>query len=135
MLPRLKRRADFVRAAKAGLHASGPAMALQAYRRRANESGDGVLGDSIRVGFTTSKKVGNAVIRNRVRRRLREVAEQVLPAEGKPGHDYVLVGRTDAKDRDFQDLLADVRAALAKIERKVAGRGNRKPRPPNEGAV
>lgn len=131
MLPRLKRRAEFVRAAKAGLHASGPGMAVQAYRRRSGEE----PGDCIRVGFTTSKKVGNAVIRNRVRRRLREVAEQVLPAEGKPGHDYVLVGRADAKDRDFQDLLADVRHALAKIERKTAERQNRKARPRREGAA
>lgn len=135
MLPRLKRRAEFVRAAKAGLHASGPGMALQAYRRRAGEPCGEEPEDSIRVGFTTSKKVGNAVVRNRVRRRLRAVAEQVLPAEGKPGHDYVLVGRTDAKDRDFHDLLADARAALAKIERKAAGRGHRKPRLPNEGAA
>ena len=134
MLPRLKRRAEFVRAAKSGLHASGPGMALQAYRRRANESeGEEPIHD-IRVGFTTSKKVGNAVVRNRVRRRLREVAEQVLPSEGKPGHDYVLVGRREAKDRDFQDLLSDVRTALGKIEQRAVERRDRKPRRPRDGA-
>lgn len=135
MLPRLKRRAEFVRAAKAGLHASEPGMALQAYRRRAGERGGEEAEDCIRVGFTTSKKVGNAVIRNRVRRRLREAAEQVLPVEGKSGHDYVLVGRSDAKDRDFQDLLADLRAALGKIERRAAERRRRKQAPRDEDAA
>lgn len=135
MLPRLKRRAEFVRAAKAGLHASGPGMALQAYRRRAGEPCGEEPADSIRVGFTTSKKVGNAVIRNRVRRRLREAAEKVLAVEGKPGHDYVLVGRSGAKDREFADLLADLRAALMKIERRAAERQSRKPVHPKEGAA
>lgn len=126
MLPRLKRRAEFVRAAKSGLHASRPGLALQAYRRREDEG----PAEDIRVGFTTSKKVGNAVTRNRVRRRLREVAEQVLPAEGKLGHDYVLVGRSDAENRDFQDLLADVRNALVKIEQRAGQRRDRRPRRP-----
>ena len=137
MLPRLKRRAEFVRAAKGGLHASGPGMAVQAYRRRAGDgpAGGGGAADCIRVGFTTSKKVGNAVTRNRVRRRLREAAEQVLPAEGSPGHDYVLVGRAEAKDRDFADLMADLQASLARIARKAADRRSRKPRRRNEGGA
>ena len=124
MLPRLKRRAEFVRAAKSGLHASRPGMALQAYRRRDGEQS----ADGVRVGFTTSKKVGNAVIRNRVRRRLREVAEQVLPSQGRPDHDYVLVGRSGAEDRDFQDLLEDLRTALSAVERKAAERQERRSR-------
>ena len=121
MLPRLKRRGEFVRAAKSGIHGSAGGMAVQAYLRR---DGEGPA-DGIRVGFTTSKKVGNAVIRNRVRRRLRVVADTLLTESGKPGHDYVLVGRTAAKDRDFQDLLRDLRSALKQIERRAAKRDAR----------
>lgn len=104
-------------------------MAVQAYRRR---EGEGPV-DGIRVGFTTSKKVGNAVIRNRVRRRLRVVADTLLAGSGKPRHDYVLVGRTAAKDRDFQDLLNDLLNALKQIERRAAAREARKqPRPESQ---
>ncbi len=106
-------------------------MVVQAYRRR---DGEGPA-EGIRVGFTTSKKVGNAVIRNRVRRRLRVVAEALLAENGKPRHDYVLVGRTAAKDRDFQDLLADLQAALAQIERRAAARKARRQQRPEDGAA
>lgn len=67
-----------------------------------------------RVGFTCSKKVGNAVARNRAKRRLREIARLTLPDRGRPGWDYVLIGRRDVTaERDFQALLADLRDALA----------------------
>ncbi|WP_371154695.1 ribonuclease P protein component [Jannaschia sp. 2305UL9-9] len=73
-------------------------------------------GDSdpvIGVGFTCSKKVGNAVARNRAKRRLREVARLVLPAMGRPGWDYALIGRAGATAaRPFDALLADLRAAV-----------------------
>ena len=62
----------------------------------------------------------------RVRRRLREVADQVLPFACKADHDYVLVGRRDAKDRDFQDLLADMRSALSMIEQRAEQRKRRR---------
>ena len=121
MLSRLKRRREFLRAAKSGLHASAPGMAVQAYRRpEGDEAASG-----IRVGFTTSRKVGNAVTRNRVRRRLRAVAEEVLPSLGKERHDYVLVGRSEAKERPFQDLVTDLRSALRHIEHKAAHRRTR----------
>ena len=58
-------------------------------------------GATVRVGFTVSKKVGNAVVRNRVRRRLREIARQVIPGQARPDLDYVLVGRQGALGRDF----------------------------------
>lgn len=70
----------------------------------------------IRMGFTCSKKVGNAVARNRAKRRLREIARLTLPDRGRPGWDYVLIGRRDVTaERDFQALLADLRDALAAI--------------------
>ena len=61
----------------------------------------------MRVGFTVSKKVGNAVERNRVRRRLREVVRLAPPAPMRPGHDYVLIGRRAALDLPFERLIED----------------------------
>ena len=69
----------------------------------------------MRVGFTCSKKVGNAVARNRAKRRLREIARLVLPEHGRDGYDYVLVGRRDVTaTRDFAEMLEDLERALRK---------------------
>ena len=110
----LAKRADFLRAAQARRQGT-PAFLLQARRRRAEEPG----GAAIRVGFTCSKKVGNAVARNRAKRRLREAARLVLPQHGRAGWDYVLVGRRDdTASRDFQLLLGDLVRALAQVHGK-----------------
>lgn len=70
----------------------------------------------LRVGFTCSKKVGNAVARNRAKRRLREAARLVLPNHGKTGWDYVLIGRNDhTAARNFEDLQRDLIYALKKL--------------------
>lgn len=103
----LKKRADFLAAARARVtHSKG--FVLQARDR--GEAGQA------RVGFTCSKKVGNAVARNRAKRRLREIARLELPALARPGWDYVLIGRKDATATlDFERMRADLRNALSEI--------------------
>lgn len=105
-MDRLKRRADF-RAAAAGRRAPGSAFVLQA-RRRADEA-------SARVGFTVSRQVGNAVERNRVRRRLRELVRLARAGSLRGGHDYVLVGRRAALRLPFGDMIHELDKALGRI--------------------
>jgi len=70
----------------------------------------------VRVGFTVSKRVGNAVVRNRVRRRLREIARQIIPEQARPDLDYVLVGRQAALQRDFADMRQELVEALKRLK-------------------
>ncbi len=69
----------------------------------------------MRLGFTCSKKVGNAVARNRARRRLKAAAAQLMPEAATPGYDYVLIGRSETVDRPYPLLLQDLRAALKRV--------------------
>ena len=106
----LQNRSDFLLAAK-GRRQATPGFVLQAMRRDEAE-----VSDTIRIGYTCSKKVGNAVARNRAKRRLREIARLILTNSGKPGWDYVLIGRVDATaNRDFTEMKNDLRRALACI--------------------
>jgi ribonuclease P protein component len=68
------------------------------------------------VGFTASRKVGNAVARNRAKRRLRALVDRVMPEAAAPHHDYVLIGRTETLSRDFATMERDLRHALKKIK-------------------
>jgi ribonuclease P protein component len=107
-LQRLRQRADFVKAASAAkAHAAG--FVLQA-----RERGDS---DPPRVGFTVSKKVGNAVERNRIRRRLREVVRLSGAERMHAGRDYVLIGRRAALELAFDRLLDDMSGALGRVHR------------------
>lgn len=116
MIPRLKVRADFLAAAKAPYQARG-AVVVQARPREASGEDLDEGGRQIRVGFTATKKIGNAVARNRAKRRLREAAEALLPLHALPGHDYVFIARAGTIDRDWQGLLDDVKAALIRLAR------------------
>ena len=80
---------------------------------RARDDGD----PAMRLGLTVSKKVGNAVVRNRMRRRLRELARAILPAAGIAGADHVLIGRAGGIERPFAELAADLERALARLAR------------------
>ncbi|WP_242494270.1 ribonuclease P protein component [Loktanella sp. IMCC34160] len=104
----MKKRADFLRAAQA-LRQGTPSFHLQACDRKDDAP-------TVRIGFTCSKKVGNAVARNRAKRRLREIARLVLPAHARPGWDYVLVGRRDVTATyDFAQMQDDLIRALIKV--------------------
>ena len=109
----LTKRADFLKAARAK-RISTPAFTLQ-YRARDEGEATG-----IRIGFTCSKKVGNAVARNRAKRRLREIARMELPTGGREGFDYVLIGRRDTTaTRDFADMRTDLERALKRAHAKA----------------
>ncbi len=104
---KLTRRADFL-AANGGLRAPTPGFVLLVRPR-----GDG--DPAIRLGLTVSKKVGNAVVRNRMRRRFRELARAILPEAGIAGADHVLIGRAGGIERPFAKLGEDLRRALARV--------------------
>ncbi|AUQ71830.1 ribonuclease P protein component [Phaeobacter inhibens] len=110
----IAKRRDFLAAARARRQGT-KGMMVQGRKRHADDS----VGDGIRMGFTCSKKVGNAVSRNRAKRRLREVARMILPIHGRTGWDYVLIGRAgETADRPFDDLKNDLIYALKKIHGK-----------------
>lgn len=118
---RLKKRADFLRAAR-GIRRVEGAITLETCATPATEAASSRL----RIGFTASKKIGNAVARNRAKRRLRAAASQVLPLLGRAGHDYVLVARGTTVARPFPALLSDITTALKSAHRKLdakAGEG------------
>jgi ribonuclease P protein component len=108
---RLLQRRDFLAAAKAPA-VSTPGIVIQGRKRE----DDGPA----RVGFTCTKKLGNAVMRNRIRRRIKEAARLTMPAIVQPATDYVLIGRSAAETRGFEELRKDIISAVTKLH---AGQG------------
>lgn len=112
----IRKRADFL-AANRGLRVARPGFVLLA---RAN--GD----EAMRMGITVTKKIGNAVVRNRMKRRFRALLREVLPAHGLPAHDHILIGREGGVERDFALLREELVAALGRAHE---GKGD----PPRRG--
>ena len=110
-MERLKKRADF-RAVAGGARVSRPGFLLQGLRHKTGVAG----ARPPRFGFTVTKKLGGAVVRNRIRRRLREAVR--LVGDGEPGTDYVLVGRHAALTLQFERLCADLRSGLKELSRR-----------------
>ena len=106
--PRLTRRAEFLKVAAGRRKWVAPGLILQG-------AAGSPAGASWRVGFTASRKVGNAVARNRARRRLRAVSAAVLPVHAVDGHDYVLIARTGTLNRRYQALIGDLEEGLRRL--------------------
>jgi len=118
----LTRRADFL-AANRGLRVARPGFVLLI---RPN------AGEGQRFGITVTKKIGNAVVRNRMKRRFRALLREVLPAEGLPDTDHVLIGREGGVERDFSKMREELRMALSRA-RDGKGDAPRNRRPVKSG--
>ncbi|RXF70256.1 ribonuclease P protein component [Hansschlegelia zhihuaiae] len=113
-LDMMRRRADFVAATKAGVKVGGPLISLQLRDRAAPDQRP-------RVGFTATKRIGGAVERNRMKRRLRAAAGEALAGEARAGCDYVLVARRAVLDAGFDRLLRDLSEQLRRAHGKADG--------------
>ena len=108
----LKKRSEFLYV-RDGFYSAKGGVVVQ---MRENQARNG-----IGMGFTATKKIGNAVTRNHAKRRLRETARTLLPEFGLPGHDYVLIARNSTTARDWSDLLDDTRKALISLSNRATG--------------
>ena len=109
----IAKRADFL-AANRGIRVAQPGFVLLAYPNGGRDK---------RYGITVTKKIGNAVVRNRMKRRFRELLWAALPERGLPDHDHVLIGREGGIEREFASLAAEIDHALT---RAAEGKGDRR---------
>ena len=109
-LTTITKRADFL-AANAGLRATTPGFVLLVRERKDADS-------QMRIGFTVTKKIGGAVVRNRMKRRFRALAREVVPAKGFPGADHVMIGRARGIERDFALLRSELVGALERLSKQ-----------------
>ena len=107
----LKKRQDFLRVRAAARRWAAPGLVLQAAPAPAAEAESGLM----RVGYTASRRVGNAVARNRAKRRLRAAVAHVMPTSAQCGCDYVVIARATTLTRPFDALIGDLAAALARV--------------------
>jgi ribonuclease P protein component len=108
-LSTIRKRADFV-AANGGLRATTPGFVLLVREREDRDP-------AMRVGFTVTKKIGGAVVRNRMKRRLRALAREIVPSRGVAGADHVIIGRAKGIERDFGLLRSELAGALDRLRK------------------
>lgn len=111
----IRKRADFL-AANRGKRFVTSDFVLLAHRRHPDHP---VSAETIRHGITVTKKIGNAVARNRMKRRFRALLAQVLPGEGIAGVDHIMIGRKADKDADFASMKADLEKGLRYLAKKL----------------
>ena len=116
-IDRLKKRSEFLAVAAANRRWTTPGLVLQArpYLHNSDDKTDMPPPAGLRVGFTATKKIGNAVVRNRARRRLRAAVHDVLRGSGASGADLVVVARQGTIERPYADLKSDLTAALRRL--------------------
>jgi ribonuclease P protein component len=105
----LKKRSDFLRVAGLRKKWISKAMVVQVAAKPDD------LKDGIRVGYTASKKVGNAILRNKAKRRLREVVKEVMATDAKLNYDYVIIARKEITEHPFNELIRDLKWCLRKL--------------------
>ena len=113
----LRKRAQFI-AMRAGKRQHSTSFLLQMLgREKTADSGDSAQ-DTLRIGYTVTKKTGNAVVRNRIKRRMRELVRAVMPLHGQTSHDYVLIGKRAALDTKFETMIAELTSSLKRVHGK-----------------
>lgn len=113
----IRKRADFL-AANRGKRFVTPNFVLLAHRRGSDHA---IAPDTIRYGITVTKKIGNAVTRNRMKRRFRALLAQSLPDHGIAGVDHIMIGRKTTKETDFASMKADLEKGLKFLAKKLGG--------------
>ncbi|MEO7564469.1 MAG: ribonuclease P protein component [Sphingomicrobium sp.] len=103
----IRKRSDFL-AANTGKRTTTPGFILLIREREDNDP-------AMRVGFTVTKKIGGAVVRNRMKRRMRALARELVPAKGICGADHVMIGRSRGIERDYQDMRGELSSALDRL--------------------